>query len=63
MERIGRSKRICIIAQDDPGYLLIQPMDERDVAGFEHEAELIAARTREPFALVGLVVEDWNHND
>lgn len=62
MERIGRSKRICIIAQDDPGYLLIQPMDERDVAGFEHEAELIAARTHEPFALVGLVVEDWNRD-
>ena len=62
MERLGRSKRICLIAGDDPGYLLIQPMDERDVAGFEHEAELIAARTHEPFALAGLVVEDWNRD-
>lgn len=41
-------------------YLLLQMVDEHDLAGMEREAEAIRRQTARPFLLVAVPVENWN---
>ena len=41
-------------------YLLIQPVDEHDLAELEAELSAIRERVDEPFLLVPVPVTDWN---
>lgn len=41
-------------------YLLLQMVDEHDLAGMQREAEAICRQTAQPFLLVAVPVENWN---
>ena len=41
-------------------YLLLQMVDEHDLAGMEREVEAIRRQTAHPFLLVAIPVENWN---
>lgn len=44
----------------DAEYLLLQMVDEHDLAGMEREVEAIRRQTAHPFLLVAIPVENWN---
>ena len=53
--------RICHIYGDTgTEYLLLQMVDEHDLAGMEREVEAIRRQTAQPFLLAAVQVEDWN---
>ena len=41
-------------------YLLLQMVDEHDLAGMEREVEAIHRQTAQPFLLAAVQVENWN---
>lgn len=59
-KRIGRDGRIALVEGDCPEYLLILPVDMRDLDDADHQAALIAARTHAPFTLAELGIATWN---
>ena len=58
-ERIG-CRRCLVFADDTPEILLVEPMDERDLAFLDREIAVLKAGTGRPFALAALIIEDWN---
>ncbi|MBQ7371278.1 MAG: esterase [Blautia sp.] len=40
--------------------VLIQPVDDHDLAGIENEVKCIAARSVEPFFLIAVKIDHWN---
>ena len=53
--------RTCHIYGDTgTEYLLLQMVDEHDLAGMEREVEVIRRHTTQPFLLVAVQVENWN---
>ena len=42
--------------------ILIQPVDEHDLAGMENETAAIKALTEVPFRLIAVSVERWNRD-
>lgn len=59
-ERFGYSDRIALVAGEDPEYLLVLPVDMRELSAADHQAALIAQRTHAPFTLAEIGIEDWN---
>lgn len=54
------SDRICMIYKSEqPDYLLIQPIDEHDLAVLDNEAATILSLTNKSFALVAFEIKDW----
>ena len=43
-------------------YLLLQMVDEHDLAGMEREVEAIHRQTAQPFLLAAVQVENWNND-
>ena len=41
-------------------YLLLQMVDEHDLAGMEREVEVIHRQTTQPFLLAAVQVKNWN---
>ena len=60
VERFGRENRIALVADPDAEYLLVLPVDGRDIAAMDRQAELIAERTNAPFTLAAFAVDSWN---
>ena len=65
MKQIREEKRIagrrCLVLADEaPEVLLVEPMDERDLAFLDREMEVLKAGAGRPFALAALIIEDWN---
>ena len=58
-EKIG-GRRCLVFADEAPEVLLVEPMDERDLAFLDREIAVLKAGTGRPFALAALVIEDWN---
>jgi predicted alpha/beta superfamily hydrolase len=58
-EMIG-GRRCPVFADEAPEVLLVEPMDERDLAFLDREIAVLKAGTGRPFALAALVIEDWN---
>lgn len=53
--------RTCHIYGDiSAEYLLLQMVDEHDLAGMEREVEAIHRQTAQPFLLAAVQVENWN---
>ena len=53
--------RTCHIYGDiSAEYLLLQMVDEHDLAGMEREIEAIRRQTAQPFLLAAVQVENWN---
>ena len=53
--------RICHVYSDTGAeYLLLQMVDEHDLAGMEREAEAIHQQTAHTFLLAAVQVEHWN---
>ena len=50
----------ALYGSENPEYLLIQPVDERDLGNMDDKVKLIESMVQEPFALVAFAVEDWN---
>ena len=50
----------ALYGSENPEYLLIQPVDERDLGNLDDQVNLIETMVQEPFALVAFAVEDWN---
>jgi Predicted hydrolase of the alpha/beta superfamily len=59
-EKMIGGKRCIILADGAPEVLLVEPMDEQDLAFLDRETEVLKAGTDQPFALVALVIEAWN---
>ncbi len=59
-EKMIGGKRCIILADGAPEVLLVEPMDEQDLAFLDRETEVLKAGTDRPFALVALVIEAWN---
>ena len=53
-------RRCLVFADEAPEVLLVEPMDERDLAFLDREIAALKAGTGRPFALAALVIEDWN---
>ena len=54
--------RGCVIYQQGKvKAVIIQPVDDHDLEGLEHEVEWIAGHTKEGFLLAAFKVNDWNH--
>ena len=45
--------------QERPEFLLLQPVDEHDLAALEHEIETICSLTSRSFVFVAIKIEDW----
>ena len=55
---VGRRK--CYLYDTaEASYLLIQPVDENEVKGLEHEVELIREQTSTSFSLLTFEIDDW----
>ena len=53
--------RTCHIYGDiSAEYLLLQMVDEHDLAGMEREVEAIHRQTTQPFLLAAVQAENWN---
>ena len=53
--------RIChIYGYASTEYLLLQMVDDHDLAGMEREVEAIRQQTAQPFLLAAVQVENWN---
>ena len=50
----------ALYGSENPEYLLIQPVDERDLMNLDDQVKLIESMVQEPFVLVAFAVEDWN---
>ena len=50
----------ALYGSENPEYLLIQPVDERDLGNMDDQVKLIESMVQETFALVAFAVEDWN---
>ena len=50
----------ALYGSENPEYLLIQPVEERDLMNLDDQVSLIESMVQEPFALVAFAVEDWN---
>ena len=59
-ERIIAGKRCIVFADEAPGILLVEPMDERDLEFLDREIETLKSGTDRPFALAALIIDDWN---
>ena len=42
--------------------VLIQPVDNHDLAGMENEISLLRSMTARPFQLIAVKVDNWNHD-
>lgn len=55
------SGKECHLYKDDNAeFLLVQPIDERELDILGQEVEIIKALTPKPFSLVAFVIKDWN---
>lgn len=59
-EKHFAGKRCLVFADEAPDLLLIEPMDERDLAFLDREMEILKAGAGRPFAFAALIIEDWN---
>ena len=53
-------KQCVIHGSLDAEYILIQPVNEHEMAQLEKEASLIGDKVTEPFVLAAFLVRDWN---
>ena len=60
MEVIVGGRRCLVFADRKPELLLVEPMDERDLAFLDRETSVLKAGAGRPFALAALIIEDWN---
>ena len=51
---------VCTFGTPGAGTVLVQPVGAQELPFLEKETALIAQRTKEPFCLLALQVEDWN---
>ena len=49
----------ALYGSENPEYLLIQPVDERDLGNLDDQVSLIESMAGKPFVLVAFAVEDW----
>lgn len=55
------SDRTCFLYQNEAAkHLLIQPIDEHDLEGFDQEVETIKELSDKSFSLVAFMIKDWN---
>ena len=60
-EQLTISGRTCFLYHDAAATnLLIQPVDEHDLEVLNQEIEAIGNKTKTPYSLVALLIEDWN---
>lgn len=60
-EQLTISGRTCFLYHDaEATHLLIQPVDEHDLEVLDQEVEAIGNKTKTPYSLVALLIEDWN---
>ena len=57
---IGKTISEPASAGYQPEFLLVQPVDEHDMAGLEHEIDVIDEKTGAPFAFAAFRVNSWN---
>ena len=62
MATVGSINDIYRFGAPDAGAVLIQPVDEHDLAFIENEAEYIRQRAGTDFMLLALRVGDWNRD-
>ena len=62
MATVGSINDIYRFGAPDAGAVLIQPVDEHDLAFIENEAEYIRQRAGTDFTLLALRVGDWNRD-
>ena len=55
-----QQKQCYIYTTQKPKYLLIQPVDEHDLAVLDNEVAKIECRTNAPFILAAFRIYDWN---
>ena len=53
-------KQCAAYYQDKPDILLVQPVDEHDLAGLDHQTDLISSSLRASIFLIAIKIEDWN---
>ena len=53
-------RRCVLYACPQPEVLLVEPVDENDLAFLDRETEYLAARAVRPFALATFLIADWN---
>ena len=53
-------KQCTTYCDGEPKILLFQTVDEHDVAGLDHQVELIKTSLETPFLLAAIKIEDWN---
>ena len=57
---LSERRKCFVYLQNDPEYVLIQPVDENDVAMVEEQAELISLKTTKAFLLAAFEIQNWN---
>ena len=59
-ETVQIADRTCTIYKSEqPGYLLIQPIDEHDLEVLDNEVVVIQSLTNKSFTLVAFEIKDW----
>lgn len=53
----------CIsYVEENPEYLLIQPVDENDIEVLDKQIEVMTREVRQPIVLIAFRIEDWNND-
>ena len=54
-------RKSYVYLQNEPEYILIQPVDENDAAMLEEQAEIISSKTTKAFLLAAFDIQNWNN--
>ncbi|MBR1927643.1 MAG: esterase [Bacteroidales bacterium] len=61
-EEFMLSGRSCLLlSAEAPEVILVEPVDENDLAFLDRETRCLAENSARPFALVTFIVRDWNN--
>ena len=47
---------------DTPKYILMQPVDENDIAVLDYEIEVLASQVKDSFLMIAFQVKSWNND-
>ena len=62
-EIVNISEKECYLyVQPESKWLLIQPVDEHDLALLDKEVEMIQRFSGEVFSLIAFKIDDWNNS-
>lgn len=52
----------CVSADENPQVLLLEPIDDKDIAFLHRELDFLHAQSGIPFVFAGVLIEDWNRD-